>query len=108
MLGPEDEQKNPWLSNEGRIFKGRGFKETVCIEMGLVAKSYLTLCDPMDCRPPGSPLSMGFPRQEYWSGFPFSSPGDLPDPGIESVAPAASPALQAEFLTAEPLGKPNA
>ena len=38
--------------------------------------------------------------------MPFSSPGDLPDPGIESVAPAASPALQADFLTAEPLGSP--
>ena len=32
------------------------------------------------------PLSMGFPRQEYWSGLPFPSPGDLPDPGIEPVA----------------------
>ena len=31
---------------------------------------------------------MGFPRQEYWSGFPFASPGDLPDPGIEAVSPA--------------------
>ena len=31
---------------------------------------------------------MGFPRQEYWSGLPFSSPGDLPDPGIELVSPA--------------------
>ena len=30
-----------------------------------------------------APLSMGFPRQEYWSGFPFPSPGDLPDPGIK-------------------------
>ena len=33
-----------------------------------------------------APLSMGFPRQEYWSGLPFSSPGDLPDPGIEPVS----------------------
>ena len=41
-----------------------------------------------------APLSMGFPRQEYWSGFPFPSPGDLPDPGIEH----RSPALQADAL----------
>ena len=38
-------------------------------------------CDPTDCSPP-DPLSMKFSRQDYWSGFPFSSPGDLPDPGI--------------------------
>ena len=41
----------------------------------------------VDCSPPGS-LSMGFPRQEYWSGLPFPSPGDLPDPGIEPGSPA--------------------
>ena len=41
-----------------------------------------------------SPLSLGFPRQEYWSGFPRSFPGDLPNPGIEP----ATPALQADSL----------
>ena len=45
--------------------------------------------------------SMGFSRQEYWSGLPFPSPGDLPDPGIEP----RSPALQADALTPEPPGK---
>ena len=50
-----------------------------------------------------APLSMGFPRQEYWSGLPFSSPGDLPDPGIKP----GSPALQADALTSEPPGKPT-
>ena len=49
------------------------------------------LCDPMDCSPQ-APLPMGFAKQEYWSELPFSSPGDLPDPGIES----RSPALQAD------------
>ena len=44
---------------------------------------------------------MGFSRQEYWSGLPFPSPGDLPDPGIEP----RSPALQAEALLSEPSGK---
>ena len=48
-------------------------------------------------------LSMGFPRQESWSGLPFPSPGDLPDPGIEP----GSPALQADTLTSEPPGKPT-
>ena len=45
---------------------------------------------------------MGFSRQEYWSGLPFPSPGDLPDPGIEP----RSPALQADTLPSEPQGKP--
>ena len=45
--------------------------------------------------------SMGFSRQEYWSGLPFPSPGDLSDPGIEP----RSPALEADTLTSEPPGK---
>ena len=45
---------------------------------------------------------MGFSRQEYWSGLPFPSPGDLPNPGIEP----RSPALQADALPSEPPGKP--
>ena len=50
-----------------------------------------------------APPSMGFSRQEYWSGLPFPSPGDLPDPGIEP----GSPALEADTLTSEPPGKPT-
>ena len=46
--------------------------------------------------------SMGFSRQEYWSGLPFLPPGDLPDQGIEP----GSPAFQANTLTSEPPGKP--
>ena len=49
-----------------------------------------------------APLSTGFSRQEYWSGLPFPSPGELPDPGIEP----GSPALQAVSLPSEPQGKP--
>ena len=49
-----------------------------------------------------TPPSMGFSRQEYWSGLPFPSPGDLPDPGIE----LRSPVLEADALTSEPPGKP--
>ena len=48
-----------------------------------------------------TPLSMGFTRQEYWSGLPCPSPGDLPDPGIEP----GSSALQPDTLLFEPLGK---
>ena len=48
-----------------------------------------------------APPSMGFSRQDYWSGFPFPSPGDLPNPGIEP----GFPALEADALTAEPPGK---
>ena len=66
-----------------------------------VTQSRLTLCDPMDCTCQ-APLSVGFPRQEYWSGLPFPSPGDLPNPGIE----LRSPTLQAVALTSEPPGKP--
>ena len=40
------------------------------------------------------PLSMGFPRQEYWSGLPFSSPGDLPNPGVERDSPALASTSQ--------------
>ena len=47
-----------------------------------------------------APLSMAFPRQEYWSGLLFPSPGDLPDPGIE----LGSPALQADSLSSEAPG----
>ena len=55
--------------------------------LALVAQSCLTLCDPM-----------GFPRQAYWSGLPFPSPGDLPNPGFEHV----SPELAGRFFTTEP------
>ena len=50
-----------------------------------------------------APQSMGFSRQEYWSGLSFPSPGDLPDPGIEP----RSPELEADTLTSEPTGKPK-
>ena len=68
-----------------------------------VAKSYPTLRTPctVACQ---APLSMGFSRQEYWSGLPFPPPGDPPDPGIEP----RSPALQADSLPTELRGKPKA
>ena len=64
-----------------------------CIYICVCAQSCLTvtLCTEA-CQ---APLSMGFPRQEYWSGLPFPPPGDLPDPGMEPESPT-SPALQVE------------
>ena len=66
----------------------------------LAAKSCLILCDSRDCRDPLShtgsqvPLSMRFPRQEFWSVLPFPSPGDVPNPGTKPV----SPPLQTDSL----------
>src|SRR5574340_180405 len=64
--------------------------------------SCLTLCYFIDCNCK-APLSMGFPRQEYWSGLPFPSPRDFPNPGIET----ASPELVDRFFTTESPGKPK-
>ena len=66
-----------------------------------VTQSRPTLCDPMDCSLPGSSVH-GISREEYWSGLPFPSPGDLPDPGVEPE----SLALQADALPSEPPRKP--
>ena len=67
-----------------------------------MAKSSPTLVTPwtVACL---APLSMRFPRQEYWSELPFPSPGDLLDPGIKPT----SPALAGGFFTLESPGKPN-
>ena len=61
-----------------------------------------TLCNPMDCSPPGSSVHEIF-QAGYWSGLPFPSPGDLPNLGIEP----RSPALQMDSLLSEPLRKPR-
>ena len=77
----------------------------VCASMALHVKLFQscpTLCDPMDCSPS---LSMGFPRQEYWSGLPFPPPGDLPDTGIELMS-FVSYALAGKFFTKSSSGKP--
>ena len=67
-----------------------------------VTQVCLTLCDlwAVACQ---APLTMGFSRQESWSGWPLPSPGDLPNPGVES----AFPALAGRFFTTEPPGKPH-
>ena len=58
------------------------------------AQLCLTLCDPVECAYQ-APLSMGFPKQEYWSGLPLPSPEDFPKPGIKLT----SPALEGGFFT---------
>ena len=68
---------------------------------GLVAKSRLTFSIPWIVAHQ-DPLSMGFSKQEYWSGVLFPSPEDLPNPGIEP----GSPALQADYLLTELPGEP--
>ena len=65
----------------------------------MLTHSLATLCTVVH----QAPLSIEFSRQEYWSGLPFPSPGNLPDPGIEP----ASPALAGTFFTTEPPEKPK-
>jgi len=72
---------------------------------GLLTKSCPTLVTPWTVARQ-APLSMGFSRQEYWSGVPLPSPGDLPLPGMEPMS-AASPPLAGGFFTSEPPGKPK-
>ena len=67
----------------------------------LVVQSCSTLCHHMNYIAHQAPLSTGFSRQEYWSGSPFPSPGDLPNPGMDP----RSPTLQADSLPAELPGK---
>ena len=69
------------------------------------AQLRLTLCSPMDCSPPGS-FVHGILQREYWNGLPFPIPGDLPNPGIESMS-LMSPALAGRFFTPVHLGSPS-
>ena len=69
----------------------------VCVHTCLVISVLSNSLDPVDCGPQ-VPLSMGFSRQEYWSGLPWPLPGDLPDPGVESVS-LRSAVLAGRFFT---------
>ena len=68
----------------------------------LATKLCLTLCNSMDCSPPGS-FVHGISSQEHWNGLPFPSPGHLLDPGIKHL----SPTLAGRLFTPEPPGKPH-
>ena len=85
-------------SSFGLLIFQKSQKTPFCqISSSKVAKSCPTFATPwtVACQ---APLSMGFSRQECWSGLPFPSPGDLPDPGVEP----RSPALTADSLPTEP------
>ena len=71
-----------FLPRSKHLLSGRSESESE------VAQSCPTLCDPTDSSLHQAPPSMGFSRQGYWSGLPFPSPGNLPDPGIEPRSPA--------------------
>ena len=88
LVGP---QFNDWFSFVNFFFCN------FMLECVSVAQSCLTLCDPMDVALQAL-LSMGFSRQEYWSGLPCPPSGDLSNPGIEPVS-LMSPALAAGFFT---------
>ena len=75
----------------------RPFQYSVCAQSCSGVWLFVTPC--VACQ---TPLSMGFPRQEYCSGLPFPSPGNLPDPEIEPLFPS----LAGRFFSAEPPGKP--
>ena len=80
------------------LFKGQLYSQNIT-EVGgcvLVTQSCPILCEPMDCNQ--APLSVEFSREEYWSGLPFPSLGDLPDPGIDP----GSLALHVDSLLSEP------
>ena len=102
---PDPGIEPPSPASAGRFFTAEppGKPLTMCESESEVAQSCPTLCNPMDSGPHQAPLFMGFSRQEYWSGLPFLSPGDLPNPGMEP----RSPALQADALLSEPPGKPR-
>ena len=107
---------NHWVPTRTGYIRNSGTREDqhlfqwalrVCVPS---AKSHLALCDPMGCSPPAPP-SMGFSRQEYWSGLPLPSPGDPPHHGIlltEGSNPhlLCLPHLQADSLSLSCLWSP--
>ena len=109
--GPKLKKRKRKLSQNKLVYcrwrwgGGLGFSIFCCgLKMDcfcLVVKSCPTLCNPMDCSPPGSSVH-GISQGKYWSGLPFPPPRSLPDPGIEPT----SLALASGFFTTEPPGKP--
>ena len=97
QAGGSEGYAHPFSAREGR--ENHGWKQGQGCS---VAQSCPTLATPWTLARQ-TLLSMGFLRQEYWSGLPFTFPEDFPDPGIESV----SFALQADALPTEPPGKPS-
>ena len=85
---------------QGTVYSRRGNSRSeirICATRVCALQSCPTLCDPMDYIACQAPLSMGFSRQEHWSGLPCPPP-DLPDPGMEPAS-LMSPALAGRFFT---------
>ena len=96
MESKEKELKNCRLKAQNRKIE-QAEKWSVFEKSVLASQSRPTLCNLVDYIAHQVPLPMEFSGQEYWSGLPFPAPGDLPNPGIESVSPVA-PALQVDSL----------
>ena len=92
---------NPYQVKEVNCMCSEALDLRLCV---LVAQSCSTLCDLMNCSCQ-APLSLEFSRQEYWSGLPFPSPGDLPDQESNPGFPHCRQ-TQADALTSEPPGSP--
>ena len=98
-------QKEIFLSNHREIKTKKGIGMTQMRECLLGCFSCVQLIVTLQTIACQAPLSMGFSRQEYWSGLPCLHPGDLPNPGIEPVS-LMSPALAGRFLTTSATGEP--
>ena len=96
-------ERMQWENGRPCNFTPRLNPNSVCVHAQSF-QSCLTLCNPMDCSPPGS---LAFSRQEYWSGLPCPSPGNLLDPGIKPASPPVFLALQLDFLPQSHQGSPQ-
>ena len=94
--------KNHFIYFKDKVSSQENLQFVNCCCSCLVTKSFLTLCNPMDCRLAGFSLHR-LSRQEYWNELPFPSPGGLPNPGTE----LASLALAGEFFTTESPREPS-
>ena len=111
LMRQNKQKKNPtthnvWLHYIGAfMFTKRRDRVKTEVQMFTRFPVCVRLCHPMDCSPP-APLFRGFSRQEYWSGLPFPSPRDLPDPGIEPAS-LRSLALQVDSILLSHQGIPS-
>ena len=98
-LRPDGTQRPDKTEEKGTRLKHLDSPDSCVLAKSL--QSCPALCDPMDCSPPGSSVH-GISQAKYWSGLPFPSPRDLPNPGIEPM----SPALTGRLFTTKPPRKP--
>ena len=102
LCNPGIKPRSPALQADSLLLAPLGSPEQclcVCVSHSVVSDSLR----PLDCSPPGSSVH-GIFRQEYWTGLPFPSSGDLPDPGIKPTS-LVSPGMAGESFTTAPPGK---